>query len=107
MAFKDGTINPRRVINLKIMCLLMTDGPNMELIVLSDVFKYTLKRGIVLRWKNKRLHLVGKMHSGAPLTGGKEFDEIDLKAKDSHGEYIIDKDAHTICSERSKYVNFT
>ncbi|WP_420686183.1 Dyp-type peroxidase, partial [Mesorhizobium ciceri] len=36
-----------------------------------------------------------KRHSGAPLTGGKEFDEIDLKAKDSHGEYIIDKDAHT------------
>jgi deferrochelatase/peroxidase EfeB len=35
-------------------------------------------------------------HSGAPLTGGKEFDEIDLKAKDSHGEYIIDKDAHRI-----------
>ena len=48
-----------RVINLKIMCLLMTDGRNMELIVLSDVFKYTLKRGIVLHWKNKRLHLVG------------------------------------------------
>ena len=34
-----------------------------------------------------------KRHSGA---GEQEkFDEIDLKAKDSHGEYIIDKDAHT------------
>lgn len=55
---KETPIILERVINLKIMCLLMTDGRNMELIVLSDVFKYTLKRGIVLHWKNKRLHLV-------------------------------------------------
>lgn len=28
------------------------------------------------------------------LIGGKEFDEIDLKVKDSYGEYIIDKDVY-------------
>lgn len=32
--------------------------------------------------------------SGAPLTGKKEKDPVDLEAKDSKGEYIIGKNAH-------------
>ncbi|MGT0244463.1 hypothetical protein ACVNP1_16675 [Staphylococcus aureus] len=31
-----------------------------------------------------------KRHSGAPLTGGKEFDEIH-EAKDSHGDILLIK----------------
>ena len=36
-----------------------------------------------------------KRSTGAPLTGKKEFDNIDLKAKNNKGKYIIDENAHT------------
>ena len=32
-----------------------------------------------------------KRSTGAPLTGKKEFDNIDLKAKNNKGKYIIDE----------------
>ena len=59
----------------------MMDGRSMELIVLSDVSKYTLKRGSNCI-RRTRATFGRKRHSGAPLRR-KEFDEIDLKAKDS------------------------
>lgn len=95
MAFKDGTINPRKNNQLKDY-VFIDDG-------WAKHGTYCVVRRIQIHietWDRTALEeqeatFGRKRHSGAPLTGGKEFDEIDLKAKDSHGEYIIDKDAHT------------
>ncbi len=95
MAFKDGTINPRKSNQLKDY-VFIDDG-------WAKHGTYCVVRRIQIHietWDRTALEeqeatFGRKRHSGAPLTGGKEFDEIDLKAKDSHGEYIIDKDAHT------------
>ncbi|HCX2324613.1 TPA: Dyp-type peroxidase, partial [Staphylococcus aureus] len=95
MAFKDGTINPRKSNQLKDY-VFIDDG-------WAKHGTYCVVRRIQIHietWDRTALEeqeatFGRKRHIGAPLTGGKEFDEIDLKAKDSHGEYIIDKDAHT------------
>ena len=47
MAFKDGTVNPRKSDEYKTMSLLMMVGQSMELIALFAVFKFTLKHGTV------------------------------------------------------------
>lgn len=94
MAFKDGTINPRKSKELKDY-VFIKDG-------WAENGTYCIVRRIQIHietWDRTALEeqeatFGRKRDSGAPLTGGKEFDEIDLKAKDSSGEYVIDKDAH-------------
>ncbi|WP_431607776.1 iron uptake transporter deferrochelatase/peroxidase subunit [Staphylococcus simiae] len=94
MAFKDGTINPRKNNELKDY-VFIKDG-------WAKQGTYCIVRRIQIHietWDRTSLEeqeatFGRKRQSGAPLTGGKEFDEIDLKAKDSTGELVIDKDAH-------------
>lgn len=95
MAFKDGTINPRDNDDLK-KYVIINDG-------WAKNGTYCIIRRIQIHietWDRTSLDeqeatFGRKRDSGAPLSGGKEFDEIDLKAKDSMGELKIDKDAHT------------
>ena len=62
-----------RIINLKIMCLLMMDGRSMELIVLSDVIQIHIETWDRTALEEQEATFGRKRHSGAPLTGGKSL----------------------------------
>ncbi|MGT2378178.1 hypothetical protein ACVPOW_13975 [Staphylococcus aureus] len=64
MAFKDGTINPRKNNQLKDYVFIDDGWAKHGTYCVVRRFKYTLKRGIVLRWKNKEATFGRKRHSG-------------------------------------------
>lgn len=94
MAFKDGTVNPRKNDELK-KYVFIDDG-------WAKNGTYCIIRRIQIHietWDRTSLEeqeatFGRKRASGAPLTGKKEFDNIDLDAKDSSGQYVIDPNAH-------------
>ncbi|RFD74134.1 iron uptake transporter deferrochelatase/peroxidase subunit [Staphylococcus pasteuri] len=102
MAFKDGTVNPRKTNEYK------------DYVYIDDGWAkngtYCIIRRIQIHietWDRTALEeqeatFGRKRASGAPLTGKKEFDEMDLKAKDSTGEYVIPKDAHARLAKEAK-----
>ncbi len=102
MAFKDGTVNPRKTNEYK------------DYVYIDDGWAkngtYCIIRRIQIHietWDRTALEeqeatFGRKRASGAPLTGKKEFDEMDLKAKDSTGEYVIPKDAHVRLAKEAK-----
>lgn len=95
MAFKDGTINPRKSNQLKDYVFIDYGWAKHGTYCVVRRIQIHIETWDRTALEEQEATFGRKRHSGAPLTGGKEFDEIDLKAKDSHGEYIIDKDAHT------------
>ncbi|MDU3139445.1 MAG: iron uptake transporter deferrochelatase/peroxidase subunit [Staphylococcus lugdunensis] len=102
MAFKDGTVNPRKSDEYK-NYVFIDDG-------WAKHGTYCIIRRIQIHietWDRTALEeqeatFGRKRSSGAPLTGKKEFDELDLDAKDSSGEYVIPKDAHARLAHEAK-----
>ncbi|AXV41629.1 deferrochelatase/peroxidase EfeB [Staphylococcus warneri] len=102
MAFKDGTVNPRKTNEYKDY-VFINDG-------WAKNGTYCIIRRIQIHietWDRTALEeqeatFGRKRSSGAPLTGKKEFDELDLKAKDSTGEYVIPEDAHARLAREAK-----
>lgn len=102
MAFKDGTVNPRKTNEYKDY-VFINDG-------WAKNGTYCIIRRIQIHietWDRTALEeqeatFGRKRGSGAPLTGKKEFDELDLKAKDSTGEYVIPEDAHARLAREAK-----
>lgn len=102
MAFKDGTVNPRHTDEYKDY-VFIDDG-------WAKNGTYCIIRRIQIHietWDRTALEeqeatFGRKRISGAPLTGKKEFDEMDLGAKDSSGEYVIPADAHARLAHEAK-----
>lgn len=94
MAFKDGTVNPTKSDELK-KYVFIDDG-------WAKNGTYCIVRRIQIHietWDRTSLEeqeatFGRKRDTGAPLTGKKEFENLDLKAKDASGNYIIDPNAH-------------
>ena len=102
MAFKDGTVNPRHTDEYKDY-VFIDDG-------WAKNGTYCIIRRIQIHietWDRTALEeqeatFGRKRISGAPPTGKKEFDEMDLGAKDSSGEYVIPADAHARLAHEAK-----
>lgn len=102
-AFKDGTVNPS-----------ITDEQDLNKVVWVD--KGWLKGGSYLVARKVQMHLetwdrtslkdqeatFGRYRdSGAPLGKTKEFDDFDIEAKDSKGEYIMPDTSHVHLARKS------
>ncbi|MHD0396579.1 iron uptake transporter deferrochelatase/peroxidase subunit [Staphylococcus simulans] len=102
MAFKDGTINPRSNHEFKDY-VFINDG-------WAKNATYCIARKIQIHietWDRTALEeqeaTFGRYrHSGAPLGKKKEFDEMDLNAKDSSGQLVIPADAHARLAKEAK-----
>ncbi|MBA9029071.1 iron uptake transporter deferrochelatase/peroxidase subunit [Peribacillus huizhouensis] len=102
-AFKDGTVNPT-----------ITDEKDLNKVVWVD--KGWLKDGTYLVARKIQMHLetwdrtslkdqeatFGRYRdSGAPFGKTKEFDDFDVEAKDSKGEYIMPDTSHVHLARKS------
>ncbi|MFJ7981670.1 iron uptake transporter deferrochelatase/peroxidase subunit [Lysinibacillus xylanilyticus] len=102
-AFKDGTVNPSS-----------TDEKDLNKVVWVD--KGWLKGGSYLVARKIQMHLetwdrtslkdqeatFGRYRdSGAPFGKKKEFDDFDVEAKDSNGEYIMPDTSHVHLARKS------
>ncbi|MED3572970.1 iron uptake transporter deferrochelatase/peroxidase subunit [Cytobacillus praedii] len=102
-AFKDGTVNPA-----------ITDEKDLNKVVWVD--KGWLKGGTYLVARKIQMHLetwdrtslkdqeatFGRYRdSGAPFGKTKEFDDFDVEAKDSNGEYIMPDTSHVHLARKS------
>lgn len=102
MAFKDGTVNPRSNDEFKDY-VFKNEG-------WAKNATYCIARKIQIHieaWDRTSLDeqeaTFGRYrHSGAPLGKKKEFDEMDLKAKDSAGQPVIPADAHARLAKEAK-----
>ncbi|MBZ8177910.1 Dyp-type peroxidase [Corynebacterium sp. 3HC-13] len=93
---KDGTINPRTSEELQ-QHVWINDGPtwqkNGSCMVVRRIFM-NLDTWELLDRNSREVAIGRTLDSGAPLSGGEEFDPIDTKATDRVGLPIIDPMSH-------------
>jgi deferrochelatase/peroxidase EfeB len=106
MGFKDGTINPRTQAQLEGYVWVGPEGPAW---MTGGTYLVARRIRIFLQhWDQRPLELqegvIGRHKvSGAPLGAGKEFDPLDLNAKDSAGELFIPAEAHVRLAAPQRY----
>ncbi|MEI9906787.1 MAG: iron uptake transporter deferrochelatase/peroxidase subunit [Actinomycetota bacterium] len=100
LGFKDGTANPKTSVAAEMDADIWIDDPSEPQWLQGGAYLAVRKiKNIVETWDRTSLreqeNIIGRTKSfGAPLSGGDEFTEIDLKMKNGKGEFVVPEKSH-------------
>ncbi|MDY2941792.1 MAG: Dyp-type peroxidase [Varibaculum sp.] len=96
----DGTINPGNPEEYNEQVWIESDDPAIDkssiMVIRRIAMDLDAWDGVKLKTRDR---VIGRhFHSGGPLSGGGEFDDEDMDAKDEKGRYLIDRHSHLALS---------